>query len=357
MAGLADILISKSMQPQNTGYMNAYGMGQQQAYNRGLSGALASGAPRQEVLSKLAYVDPVRAGQEMGVFSSSTNRLTETDKKELQRNKASEYIAEGTQVGNSIISKLQKDPNSDVSAEFARLRELDSLVWMATGSHLPKDVFQLLENEMKLNSNARAQSKEGREQQGNVEKAISTWRKNNIVIENLSKLKNISSFAEQAKLGNAMAIKNLIASTSRLGSNEALSDSELQLMLSGDVGTQFDSLINKYLGTGTIFSAKDVNNAIKVLNNYAVSNLDDIKKLANEKANDLVKTKGSNYTRSQIAKLLLEGTPTSFNGVRANAKFTDMPSNLSTDRAEGLAPNGETKTQPNTALGDLLKIR
>jgi hypothetical protein len=61
MAGLADFFLKQATQPQNTGYLGAYNQGQQQAYGRGLSGALASGAPRAEVMSKASYVDPMGA--------------------------------------------------------------------------------------------------------------------------------------------------------------------------------------------------------------------------------------------------------------------------------------------------------
>lgn len=68
MAGLADMFLQKAMTPQNTGYMNAYNQGEQQAYGRGLSGALASGAPGEEVMSKASYVDP------MGVLKMNESR-------------------------------------------------------------------------------------------------------------------------------------------------------------------------------------------------------------------------------------------------------------------------------------------
>lgn len=356
MSTLADALLRQIQQPQNTGYMNAFNQGQQQAYSRGLSGALASGAPREEVLSKLAYVDPKLAGQEMGVFTSGQVRETDAQRQAKMLNEAGPIRTKAIELANKIRSSLGQE-GYDATEDFNALELLkDEFYTKSNGKKLDDRVFDLIEEDRRQGKYNIDQAKEGREQQGDVEGAVKDWRNNNIVIGNLSKLKNIQSFANQAKQGNAMAIKNLIAATSRLGSNEALSDSELQLMLSGDIGTKFDSMINNFLGTGTIFSSKDVNNAIKLLNDYAVNNLKDIKVEASEKANDLINTKRSSYTKPQLVKLLLEGLPSNFQGTKANASFAQIPSNL-TDRTEELAPSDSTPEQKNTALGDLLKIR
>ena len=324
MAGLADMFLQKAMTPQNTGYMNAYNQGEQQAYGRGLSGALASGAPKQEVLSKLAYVDPVLAGKEMGVFSSSSNKMTETDKKAKQRADASAIGLEAVELANTILTELKANPNADITEPFKSLNILKQKYFDITGVNLKDPSFALVDEYRKQRTDARAESKEGREQQGDVEKAIKTWRTDNVIIQNLSKLENIASFAEEAKAGNPVAIKNLIAATSRLGSNEALSDSELQLMLTQNVGDQFDTLINRLVGTGTVFSAKDVNSAIKTLQSFAKSNLEKYKKLARGKAVDLSKTKGSSYSSKDLESLLLQGIPQTFS-VNANANFADVP--------------------------------
>ena len=69
MATLAESLLKASTIPQ-TGLVDAFQQGQQRGRQANLMGSLAGGAPRGEVLSNLAYVDPMMAGREMGMFTS-----------------------------------------------------------------------------------------------------------------------------------------------------------------------------------------------------------------------------------------------------------------------------------------------
>ena len=69
MPTLAESLLKASTRPQ-TGLVDAFQQGQQRGRQANLMGSLASGAPREQVLQDLSYVDPMLAGREMGVFTS-----------------------------------------------------------------------------------------------------------------------------------------------------------------------------------------------------------------------------------------------------------------------------------------------
>lgn len=111
---LADVFLQQAMTPQNTGYMNAFNQGQQQAYGRGLSGAMASGAPRAEVMQRASYVDP------MGVLKMQESQANQDPTKrkirELEQlwKDANRSLTQAKTVGDSqgislyegLISKL-----------------------------------------------------------------------------------------------------------------------------------------------------------------------------------------------------------------------------------------------------------
>ena len=57
-----------------------------------------------------------------------------------------------------------------------------------------------------------------------------------------------------------------MAAVSRVGSPEALSDSELNIMLSGNVSEKADAWLEKYFKGGSTIGPQDVENAIAQLN-------------------------------------------------------------------------------------------
>ena len=58
MATLAESLLRASTRPQ-TGLTDAFQQGQQRGRQANLMGSLAGGAPREQVLQDLSYVDPM----------------------------------------------------------------------------------------------------------------------------------------------------------------------------------------------------------------------------------------------------------------------------------------------------------
>ena len=357
MATLAESLLRASTRPQ-TGLVDAYGKGQQMARQENLMGSLASGAPRGEVLSQLAYVDPLMAGREMGMFKTGAGRETDAQRQQKRLADAGPLRMEAVALANKIRQSLS-DPDYDPQDDFGKYKLLESEYFTASnGKKLDVDLFTLTEEARKQGKFGMDQEKLGQERQQIADQDISKWRSENVVVENLKKLDNISSFAEQAKQGNPVAIKNLIAATSRLGSNEALSDSELQLMLTGNVGDKLEATINRLVGTGTIFSAKDVDSAIKTLNSFANKNIKKYKELSKKKAEAINRQKKSSYTINDIQERLWEGLPTSF-GVKVGANFSDVDTSNNTSGTGG-APN--TATPPSDggdldAIANMLKGR
>ena len=355
MPNLAESLLKASTRPQ-TGLVDAFQQGQQRGRQANLMGSLASGAPREQVLQDLSYVDPMLAGREMGIFKSGQARETDAQRQQKRLAQAGPLRMEAVALANKIRQSLS-NPDYDPQEDFGKYKLLESEYFTASnGKKLDVDLFTLTEEARKQGKFGMDQSKFGQDKQKIADQDIDKWRSNNVAVANLQKLDNIASFAEEAKLGNPVAIKNLIAATTRLGSNEALSDSELQLMLSGNIGDKFDAVVNRFIGTGTVFSAKDVNSAIKTLNSFAKKNLGKYKKLARGKAVNINKQKPSNYTIKDIEERLFEGIPSNFS-INANASFADIGREVETPSG---APN--TATPPSDggdldAIANMLKGR
>ena len=267
MAGLADILLQKTMQPQNTGYMNAYGMGEQQAYNRGLSGALASGAPRQDVLSKLAYVDPMMAGKEMGTFTSGTMaRETDAQRQAKMLNEAGPIRTQAIQLANQIRSSLgQKD--YDATEDFNNLELLKDQYYTASnGKKLEDRVFDLIDEERRQGKYNIDVAKEVRSKSEFTQKTIDGFQKDWVEsIDVLRKIPSIREFATKAKEGSQVGFQNLLKTVSRMGSNEALSDSERSALKSGNVVDQLKAMFNRLGGGGVDASPKDIQNLLGLI--------------------------------------------------------------------------------------------
>jgi hypothetical protein len=356
MATLAESLLRASTRPQ-TGLVDAFQQGQQRGRQANLMGSLAGGAPRGEVLSQLAYVDPMMAGREMGVFKTGAGRETDAQRKVAKREQYAPLLQQIVAFENQIRAQLN-NPEYDAVEDFGKLQAMIADYGSKTGEDLKDKLFTIQDQIMKKGEFGMKQGKFGQEKQKIADQDIAKWRTNNIPVANLQKLDNIASFAEEAKLGNPVAIKNLIAATSRLGSNEALSDSELQLMLSGNIGDKFDAVVNRFIGTGTVFSAKDVNSAIRTLNSFAKTNLEKYKKLARGKAVNINKQKPSNYSVEDIQERLFEGIPSDFS-VNANASFADIGRDTEAGGTGGAPNEASTTTAPPSgevsATADLIR--
>jgi hypothetical protein len=343
MPTLAESLLMASTRPQ-TGLTGAFQQGQQRGRQANLIGSLAGGAPREQVLSDLAHVDPMMAGREMGLFTTGVPRETDAQRKVAKREMYAPLLQKIVAFENEIRANLN-NPDYDATKDFGILQTMVADYGSKTGEDLKDKLFDIQDQMMKKGEFGMKQGKFGQEKQKIADQDIAKWRANNVAVANLLKLDNIASFAEQAKQGNPVAIKNLIAATSRLGSNEALSDSELQLMLSGNIGDKFDAVINRFVGTGTVFSSKDVNSAIKTLNSFANKNLEKYRKLARGKAVNINKQKPSNYSVEDIQERLFEGIPEKF-GVSANANFADVGRATDTPNASPSA----SATPPSAGL-------
>lgn len=266
MSTLADALLRQIQQPQNTGYMNAFNQGQQQAYGRGLSGALASGAPREEVLSKLAYVDPKLAGQEMGVFTSGQARETDAQRQAKMLNEAGPIRTKAIELANKIRSSLGQE-GYDATEDFNALELLkDEFYTKSNGKKLDDRVFDLIEEDRRQGKYNIDQAKEGRSKSEFTQKTIDGFQKDwASAIDVLKNTPRIRTFANQAKKGSQVGFQNLLKAVSRMGSNEALSDSERDALKSGNIVDQLQSMFNRLAGTGVDASPKDVQSLLRLV--------------------------------------------------------------------------------------------
>lgn len=94
----------------------------------------------------------------------------------------------------------------------------------------------------------------------------------------LSSLFNVEAalkWAKRAATGDPLAAKNFMAALSRAGSDEALSDSERDLLEFADVGNKIQALVDKYVVTGQQFSAATLqgayNSAVQVMQESGAS--------------------------------------------------------------------------------------
>lgn len=105
-----------------------------------------------------------------------------------------------------------------------------------------------------------------------INEPVKIWKQDKVnqdAINRMLHIDNLKKFVPQAKAGNPQAIKNLLAGVSRLGSNEALSNEEFKLLLSGNFGDKFEQAWNEAFGSGSKVGATDVENAVNTINSYA----------------------------------------------------------------------------------------
>jgi hypothetical protein len=146
--------------------------------------------------------------------------------------------------GNTWDNQLTKDINQklDVAKTELALRKGDI--------DIEKGKLGLTESQQKLEQNL-----------------ISEYQKTNKqTMDDYRALDKAFMFVEEARKGNPTAAKNLVAAVSRVGSPEALSDNELNIMLSGNVSEKADAWLEKYFKGGSTIGPQDVENAIAQLN-------------------------------------------------------------------------------------------
>ena len=103
-------------------------------------------------------------------------------------------------------------------------------------------------------------------QEGRYDKVLSQWSKvNKKPIEIANTIQATKSFVGNAKNNPVMA-KNLLYSVSRLGSNEAVNDSELSIMVGGNLSDEARAWFDKKFGSGAKVPEKAVEDAIQTLN-------------------------------------------------------------------------------------------
>ena len=103
-------------------------------------------------------------------------------------------------------------------------------------------------------------------QEGRYDKVLSQWSKvNKKPIEIANTIQAAKSFVGNAK-NNAVMAKNLLFAVSRLGSNEAVTADDLDIMIAGNLSDEARAYFDKKFGSGARVPEKAVDEAIQTLN-------------------------------------------------------------------------------------------
>ena len=355
MATLAEALLKASTIPQ-TGLVDAFQQGQQRGRQANLMGSLAGGAPRSEVLSQLAYVDPMMAGREMGMFKTGASRETDAQRQQKRLADAGPLRMEAVALANKIRQSLS-DPDYDPQEDFGKYKLLESEYFTASnGKKLDVDLFTLTEEARKQGKFGMDQEKLGMDKTEFKQKTIDRFRKEWVsTIDVLKNIPKIRTFANQAKKGSQVGFQNLLKSVSRMGSNEALSDSERDALKSGNLGDQFQAFFNRMFGSGVDASPKDVTALLALIDDMMPRLMGQAE--ANYKAEeaDLVADTGANA--QEVRRRALKGIPSKWAPVMGAVSGFKKEDDVG---GTGGAPN--TATPPSDggdldAIANMLKGR
>lgn len=114
-------------------------------------------------------------------------------------------------------------------------------------------------------------------------------------------VENALQWASQAAAGSPVAAKNFMAALSRAGSDEALSDSERDLLEYKDLGSMFEQGVDKLFISGRTFSAKTLKSAyesgVKVIRDGGGKLNKIIEDLINEKTGKIKSNTGREMLR------------------------------------------------------------
>ena len=117
----------------------------------------------------------------------------------------------------------------------------------------------------------------------------------------LSSLLNVGAalpWAARASKGDPLAAKNFMAALSRAGSDEALSDSERDLLEFADVGNKIEALVDKYVVTGQQFSAETLKGAYNSAANVMNKSGGEMDKLLDELSKSMKSQQGKNIVKN-----------------------------------------------------------
>jgi len=255
---------------------------QQQATGQALGSLATYGMEDQEkaqALSQLAEANPqmFMQYQQMQNINSSRGRDTQYNEQELQ------YKQQLNQLERAIVQANDEDLESLFVQYDDIVSRHNSLPHMTEAKMWKGSPSQLM-NKRKEDQNLKRQGLELKKEQWGLDKQIKNlglktnqqdaiykisdkWRSvNKTRLGTLETIKKIENFIPEAKKGNTTARKNLIASISRLGSDEALSDGELNIMLAQDIESKLEGFKEMFGDGNRKITSKDVENAIKLYN-------------------------------------------------------------------------------------------
>ncbi len=351
MATLAESLLRASTRPQ-LGLVDAYGRGQQMARQENLMGSLASGAPRENVLQDLSYVDPIMAGREMGLFKTGAGRETDAQRQQKRLAQAGPLRMEAVALANKIRQSLS-DPDYDPQEDFGKYKLLESEYFTASnGKKLDVDLFPLTEEGRKQGKFGMDQEKLGMDKTEFKQKTIDRFRKEWLAsIDVLKNIPKIRTFANQAKKGSQVGFQNLLKSVSRMGSNEALSDSERSALKSGNLGDQFQAFFNRMFGSGVDASPKDVTALLALIDDMMPRLMGQMNANYQAEEGDLVADTGA--SRQEVRRRALKGIPSKWSPVMGPVSGFKKKKETSVTSGE---PNTATPPSDGDDLDEIAKM-
>jgi len=350
MPTLAEQLLMTASRPMQTGLGDAFRAGQADKRRQNLMGSLAMGAPREQVLQDLAYVDPMMAGKEQGVFRTGIARETDAQRRIANRQQNAPLRQEIAMLENKIRASL-KDPNYDPTEEFGLLQTKIAEYDSKTGEDLKSSLFDL-ENQMtKRKELGLKMQKEGRDQTAFKQKTIDRFRKDwTSTIDVLKNIPKIRTFANQAKKGSQVGFQNLLKSVSRMGSNEALSDSERESLASGNIVDRLEAMFSRLGGTGVSASKKDVSNLLSLIDEMVPRLMNQMQANYKEQQRDLIADTGAGAQETK--RRALKGIPTKWAPVSGPVSgFAEVEK-----KVEVKTPSAEAPTPTGTNLDDIANM-
>lgn len=250
--------------------------------NDPMKGQLLSAMTDYNPQMAMNYIQNQQRAQSQGGMSAyQQQQISSAEKSRELKGRIIQNLEAQKNANDEQLPKLQAEYNSLVI-------EHDSIPFLSSDMRWKGSPSERMALEKA--KEARNVAKESREEgaytltqaKGNQEvlfREVDNWQKTNKnAVENMDKLNKISVHIPQAKAGNPQAGKNLVAMMSRMGSNEALSDSELALMLSSNMEDKLKGMYEKFIKGGSSVTQADVENAIKLYNsliNEAKGNFDE----------------------------------------------------------------------------------
>ena len=254
-------------------------------------------------------------------FYPQTSRETDAQRKQKLWLQYQGELTKINQIANGIRLKLSQGATpQDVVPEVNEIEEIKKDVPPEIRKMIDDqlfDIWKLMEQAKRI----KAQEKKGSlEQAKSLDSAINNWKKDNTKeLETIKNAHKLRVFAEEAGRGNPVAIKNLMAASSKLGSDEALSDKEMEILVAGDIDAKWQSLINKAFGTGSSFGPDDVRNAISMVNRAMAKIMGSIGPVIEEDSQTLQEVWGGDI--NTIQKRMNFGLPKDWSEINVPVSF------------------------------------